>query len=407
MGTNHESMRRRNLSGMLQIIHNEGEVSRAALTTRMRLAPSTIGDLLSELEALGFISLEDPTDHTTAGRPSPVARAQSGRVRVLAADVGGDHIGAGVFGLGGVLLARAQVPTPSSHEAGEVAEATAVLLRELAADLPADALVLGVGVGVAGVVGQDEVVRLAPYLGWRDVSFLELLRARLPSPLLIRGANDADLGALAEHRRGAGVGVSNMLYIGCDDVGVGGGIIVDGRPYRGEGGFAGEIGHMLIDPRGRPCGCGSSGCWETEICVARVAQTLGIPAAGPDEVARALAGISTPPVELLAVGEFLGLGIASLVNILNVGLVVLGGNLRDLYAVVKDTTDAALARGALRASLAQTAVVPSQLGADAVLLGASEMIVNTLFEDPTRALGDVPMGSVTTARGRALEVTAR
>ena len=155
-------------------------------------------------------------------------------------------------GAGCGLVARA-------HEPEEVAEATAVLLRELAADLPADALVLGIGVGVAGIVGQDEVVRLAPHLGWRDVALLELLRARLPSPLLIRAGNDADLGALAEHRRGAGVGVSNLLYIGCDDFGVGGGIIVDGKPYRGEGGFAGEIGHMLIDPRGRQCNCGSRG----------------------------------------------------------------------------------------------------------------------------------------------------
>ena len=406
VGTNHESMRRRNLSGMLQIIHNEGEVSRAGLTTRMRLAASTIGDLLCELEALGFIALEDPTDHTTAGRPSPVARARSGRVRVLAADVGGDHIGAGVFGLGGVMLARAQAHTPSSHEPEEVAEATAVLLRELAADLPADPLVLGIGVGVAGIVGQDEVVRMAPHLGWRDVAFLELLRARLPSPLLIRAGNDADLGALAEHRRGAGVGMSNMLYIGCDDFGVGGGIIVDGKPYRGDGGFAGEIGHMLIDPRGRACNCGSSGCWETEISVARVAQTLGMPGAGLHEVATALAGISQPSAELVAVGEYLGLGIGSLVNILNVGLVVLGGNLRDLYPVVKDTTDAALAKAALPAPLAQITVMPSQMGADAVLVGASEMIVNTLFEDPTRSLTDIPMGSITTAQGLPLEVTS-
>ena len=132
-----------------------------------------------------------------------------------------------------------------------------------------------------------------------------------------------------------------------------------------------------------------------------------MPGAGLHEVATALAGISRPSAELVAVGEFLGLGIASLVNILNVGLVVLGGNLRDLYPVVKDTTDAALARAALPAPLAQITVMPSQMGADAVLVGASEMIVNTLFENPTQALADVPMGSFTTAHGRALEVTSR
>ena len=131
-----------------------------------------------------------------------------------------------------------------------------------------------------------------------------------------------------------------------------------------------------------------------------------MPGAGLHEVATALAGISQPSAELVAVGEYLGLGIGSLVNILNVGLVVLGGNLRDLYPVVKDTTDAALARAALPAPLAQITVMPSQMGADAVLVGASEMIVNTLFENPTRALTEIPMGSITTAQGLPLEVTS-
>lgn len=394
VGTNHESMRQRNLMVMIQTIHAEGPLSRAELTARMQLAASTVGDLLSELESVGFVVVEEPTRRRTAGRPSPLVRADSGRVRVLAADVGGDHISAGAFGLGGTMLSRAQAATPRSHDPEDVARVTSELLERLVADLAPESELLGIGVGVAGVVGKDETVRFAPHLGWHDVAFADLLRARLTAPLLIRVANDADLGALADHRRGVAVGVANVLYVGCDDFGVGGGLIFNGVPYRGAGGFAGELGHMLIDPHGRRCQCGRDGCWETEIGLARVAETLELGDSDLSRVRQALANLDENPPALDRVGTYLGLGIASLVNILNVDLVVLGGSLRDLYPVVKRTTDSAFSRAALPALQELATIVPSGIGSDAVLVGGCEMVVSSVFEGPVRALADVDTCSV-------------
>ncbi len=98
---------------------------------------------------------------------------------------------------------------------------------------------------------------MAPNLGWIDVPLGRRLAAALATPVPISVANEADLGALAEHRRGAAVGVDDVLYVS-GEVGVGGGIIVDGRPMTGVAGYSGEVGHIPFDPDGRPCRCGRS-----------------------------------------------------------------------------------------------------------------------------------------------------
>ena len=125
---------------------------------------------------------------------------------------------------------------------------------------------VGVGVGVRGVVRHsDGLVRFAPNLGWVDVPLGELRRRRCCRATCPSwSANDADLGARAEHIRGAARGARSVVYLS-GEVGVGGGILLEGGPLTGAGGYAGEVGHMVVNPRGRACRCGSTGCWETEI----------------------------------------------------------------------------------------------------------------------------------------------
>ncbi len=99
---------------------------------------------------------------------------------------------------------------------------------------------------------MDGHVAMASSLGWTDLPLADIVRERLPADLRVEVANDADLGAIAEHMRGAGDGVQHLVYVGVDDPGVGGGIIVDGRVFRGAGGYAGEFGHMVVNPDGPP-----------------------------------------------------------------------------------------------------------------------------------------------------------
>lgn len=391
-GENHESMRRRNLGAVLRLVHEESEISRAAVTTRMQLARGTVGGLLDELERLGLLGLEEATGPRAAGRPSLIAKARLGSARIFAADIGTDHISAGYLGLGATLFAHSRRRTPPRQDPETVADVVADMFRDFA-DLktPTTAL-LGVGIGIPGMVSEDQVVRSAPNLGWQEVPFAALIRKRLPGPHPTLTANDADLGALAEHRRGAAKGSTDVVYIGCDDFGVGGGLIFNGAQYFGSAGYAGELGHLPINPAGRTCHCGSRGCWETEIGTARVAEVLGT-STDIASVATALHNVSIPSPELNEVGAYLGRGIAAIINLLNVNHIVLGGTLAHLYPTVRLATDTAIELTALRALRSTVTVELSQLGDHAPLLGAAEMIVDSLVADPVAYVEEIqPLG---------------
>jgi predicted NBD/HSP70 family sugar kinase len=387
-GTNQEAVRRHNLGTLLTHLHHDGQLSRAELTARMGLNRSTIGALVGELVSLGAVVETAPSGgRTGAGRPSLDVQPNSQEVVVLAIEVGVDMLRAARVGLGGSILARRNAPTPTTGRVEDVASAVVRLLRQVSAGVPKNAAVIGVGIGVPGVVRQrDGLVRFAPNLAWTDVPFADVLRARMGGDLTLLLANDADLGALAEHTRGAGASHANMVFL-AGDVGVGGGVIVGGQPLHGVGGYAGEVGHLMVNPRGRTCRCGSRGCWETEIGAPVIGAALRSPATDVETLSERLAQVRTPPAALRTVGRYLGLGLASIVNLLNPEVIVLGGVLRALYPVVREVTDEALGRAALTAAREQVRVVVPQLGADAVLLGAAERAFRPLLEDPARALG--------------------
>src|SRR2546430_13494089 len=162
-----------------------------------------------------------------------------------------------------------------------------------------------------------------------------------PYPTLFRSGdlpimlgNAADLAALAEHTRGAAIDSDNVVYLH-GDVGIGGGIIAGGRPVAGHGGYGGEVGHMVVNRNGRPCGCGSRGCWETEIgehALLRAADRDGTGRDGILAVVEAAArGDAVAQAAVRQVGDWLGFGVANLVNIFNPETVVFGGTFRAVY----------------------------------------------------------------------------
>ena len=232
------------------------------------------------------------------------------------------------------------------------------------------------------------VVTMAPNLGWRDVPLGERLADALGTSLPIAVANEADLGALAELRRGAAVGAQHVLFIS-GEVGVGGGLIVDGQQLTGAGGFAGEVGHMPVNPDGRTCRCGSVGCWETEIGEGALLRRAGHPPdAGREEVEAVLreAAAGAPDVleALDAVGRWLGFGLAGLVNVFNPQVVVLGGLFGRIHPFVEDDAAARSSIGwrcRRRGRACASSRPPS--ACDAPLLGAAELAFEPLLADPS------------------------
>jgi predicted NBD/HSP70 family sugar kinase len=246
---------------------------------------------------------------------------------------------------------------------------------------------IGIGVAVAGIVRRsDGFVVMAPNLGWRDLPLGAPLARALEATVPISIANEADLGALAELHRGAAVGAADVLYLS-GEVGVGGGLIVDGRPLTGVAGFGGEVGHFPVNPNGVACQCGSFGCWETEVGEEALLRLAGHPPAagwaGVDAVIEeARAGSPVALAAFAAVGRWLGIGLAGLINVFNPRLVVMGGLFGRIHPFVADALEAELGRRTLAGSHALVRVVPARLGVDAPLLGAAELAFGPLLADP-------------------------
>jgi predicted NBD/HSP70 family sugar kinase len=328
---------------------------------------------------------------------------------VMGLETAVDSLAVAVVGLGGEVHELVRVDRPRGRFSVEETIDDLVELSRLArARMPAKRSLMGIGVSVVGIVRRsDGFVRMAPNLGWRDVPFGERLIAALGVDVPVWIANDADLGALAEQRRGAAVGMDHVLFIS-GEVGVGGGLIVGGEPLTGIAGYSGEIGHLPLNPAGVACRCGSVGCWETEVgeraLLTQAGHNPGGGRAEVDAVLREAAQGSPAALSALDnVGRWLGVGLAALVNIFNPQLIVLGGLCGRIFPFVDAPLRAELDRLALRASRELVEVVPSSLGADAPLLGAAELAFDPFLADP---IGIAPTRAATRRRRHALRASA-
>ena len=390
LGLRSETIRRANLSAIVRALHCDGPLSRSELGARTGLTRSAIRVLIGELSAAGLVDELNGPLLGTPGRPSAVVRLRPGRAVVLALEVAVDYLAAALVGIGGQVLRMRRVDRSRARVSVEetirdlVALAGTLTEGDAADDIEE---LVGIAVAFAGIVRRtDDVVAMAPNMGWREVPLGDLLARALGTKLRVMVANEADLGALAEQRRGAGAGVQEMLFIS-GEVGVGGGLIVDGRPMTGATGYGGEIGHMPLNPAGGACGCGSFGCWEVEVGEQALLALAGHPVdGGRSEVDRVLDDARAGDEQALAafdqVGTWLGRGIAGLVNVLNPQLVVLGGLFQRVYQYVEPSLRIEVQRLTLRPTAAVVTIASSSLGVDAPLLGAAELAFERLLDDP-------------------------
>ena len=395
VGQRSETVRRSNLSAIVRELHLRGPLSRSDLVSHTGLTRSAIRGLIGELVAGGLVAETRSAPAGMPGRPSPLVHPEAESAMVLALEVNVDSLAVARVGFGGTIHELVRVDRPRAHVTVDEIVADLVELAEpVMASIPSDGTLVGVGVGVAGIVRRlDGLVRLAPNLGWRDVPLGARLSAALHTAVPLAVANEADLGGLAEHRRGAAVGADNVVFV-IGEVGVGGNVIVNGQPLVGAAGYAGEIGHMAVNPGGSACGCGSFGCWETEIGERAMLVRAGRSAdGGPDAVGELIEAAGAGEPEALAslahVGAWLGIGLASLTNVFNPTLVVLGGVFARIHPLISDALGAILEQHALPASRELVRVVPGALGVDAPLIGAAELAFEPMLADPAVRLAAV------------------
>ena len=386
-GPSQEEVRRHNLGTLLRYVHVHGATSRAELTSRLGLNRSTIGALTAELTVAGLVSEATPRETRGAGRPSLVVRPESAKVYAYALSIEVDRLRAARVGLGGQILDRRETDRPRGMQVLDAVQPLAGFVREMRAEVSDDARYVGTGVAVAGMVRRaDGMVRLAPTIGWVEEPVGAALRDELGDAGKLTVGNHADVSALVEHARGAAVGCDNVVYL-YGDVGVGAGIIADGRRVAGHGGYGGEVGHMVVNPYGRECSCGSRGCWETEIGEYALLKHAG----RTDQTGReavlavvdaAMRGDSQAQFAVRQVGEWIGFGVGNLVNIFNPEAVIFGGTLRDVYLVAAAQIRSRLNAIALPVCREHIRLRTPELSYDAALIGAAELAFEHLLEDP-------------------------
>jgi predicted NBD/HSP70 family sugar kinase len=386
-----DAIRRHNLAVMLSHLHRDGALTRAQLTQRLGVSRSTIGVLVADLISLGLVEEVVPSGGVRVGRPSHVVTPRGDGPFVLAVDVDVTHVTVAAVGIGGTVRRREIVQTggPSATPL-RIAELVVCALDRMRLNgLPGSALA-GVGVSVPGTVNwRSGRVGVAPNLGWRDEAFGSLLQELLPPGVRVVVGNDADLAVLAEHRRGSARGAEDVVFL-MGRIGVGAGILVGGQPLRGHDGYAGEIGHNVVDVSGPPCHCGKNGCTETYIGDGALLHLAERDVPPSDEAVEGLfvdarAGDETALRAVHQVAEPLGRAMANLVNTLNPERVILGGSLSGLLELAQPEIEASFTHYAHESQSRTTQFRQPELGADSALLGAAEVAFAELLADPLAA----------------------
>ncbi|WP_410812004.1 ROK family protein [Micromonospora sp. 067-2] len=389
-GPSQDEIRRQNLGALLRHVHVHGATTRAELTTTLGLNRSTIGALTADLAGAGLVSETTPKQTRRAGRPSLVVRPESVRVYAYAYSIEVDRLRAARIGLGGAVLDRRELDRPRGLLAVETAPLLAGAVKEMQQAVPAGALCVGTGVAVCPMMRrEDGMARRAPATGWVDEPIGAALGAELGLDQPITVGNVADVAAFAEHARGVAAGCDNVIYL-YGDVGVGAGIIAGGRRLTGHGGYGGEVGHMQVLREGEPCECGSRGCWETVIGEHGLFRAASRPDARGRDALLALfdaagRGDARAQTAVRQAGDWLGFGVANLVNIFNPEMVIFGGTIRDLYLASAAQVRSRLNSNALSACLENVRLRTPKLGQDAALIGAAELAFERLLADPLDA----------------------
>ena len=299
-----------------------------------------------------------------------------------AIDVGGTKIAVGVVDSGGRILARDEGPTAPEQGYAAALQRIEEMLRRALQECGRS--IEGIGIGSTGPIDPETGVfgEVGTLPGWRGSPLAPDLERAFGVPARVE--NDADAAALGEAAWGAGRGSRTLVYVTVS-TGIGVGLLLDGRIYRGAGGAHPEIGHMVIDAHGPPCYCRASGCWESlasgpamEAWMEASMRANGATATFPNEALTArriceLARQGDMPAghAVLRGAHYLGLGLANLVTVFCPETIALGGGLMQSADLLLPEALAVVREICTQVPLERTSIVLASLGQDAGLLGAA------------------------------------
>ena len=388
-------VRKHNASLVLHQLRLHAPLSRADLAKRIGLNRSTISSIIAQLLEEGFVH-ETELQTDKVGRPGLSLELNPEGGCALGVEIGVQFVHviltdfvANIQWRRRIRIAETEPQETYLHIAQEMARQALTKANEL------EMRVLGIGICLPGMVDvRTGELKYAPNLKWHDIPIRQKWVERFGLPVFVE--NDANAAAMGEYYFGVARDAPNFIYLSAG-AGLGGGIVIDGQLFRGRGGFAGEIGHMTIDPNGEPCICGKRGCWETLVGPRTVIEKYKRRSdwGGPSTLRQDLEDIGFAEIveaagigDLVAmavlqdVGTYLGIGIANLVNVFNPQLVVLGGELSVAGELLVPVIIETVKQNSLFPMRTALSIVPSSHGTDHCVLGAVALILDDLLGEP-------------------------
>ncbi|WP_183091810.1 ROK family transcriptional regulator [Mycetocola lacteus] len=412
---NADGMRRHNLAAVLEIIHRRRQLSRTEITRASGLSRSSIKGLVAELETLGLCFESEPLANNRSGRPSPMVQP---RPDVLSVAVMRDANGITVAlaTLGAKIVWRRAVPLPRNVSARDTADIVATTIAEARQELPAGAVLVGIGVATPGfVTGDNHEFVSASSLGWDAEPFARYLTEATGIPAETR--YDGHLGVLAESIWGAGLDRKNVVYFYGGPGGIGTAVLVGGHLLTGNTGIAASFAHATVRPGGGRCWCGARGCFQVEVTQYDILQALGeigaLPELPPEAAEdRSPRTVYAPPHDddpvlpeppqspherLESYLSRTGAALRAAVIAYDPELILFDGFFSHLLAYDPDALASYCVISSFDSMRQRVELGTPALGPDLLLLGAADLGFRRLLADPLGVIGGQPAGTDTTA----------
>ena len=392
-------VRRMNRAIILEVFRTHHTLSRARLAIMTGLNPSTVSNIIGELIQENLIRETDLV-HSSTGRPGRLLEINPDGGCALGIEINVDYIEFLITDFAANVLWRQK--QASSPEVGQ--EVIMIEISHLAEKASAfikshQSRLLGVGVGVPGLVDVSSgLLKVAPNLKWFNVPVREVLSNYFDCPIYVE--NEANAAALGEYYFGATRNLQDFIYLSTG-FGLGCGYVIGGKLFRGMSGYAGEAGHMIMDINGEQCGCGNRGCWETFVGPRAIEQNVqrslesGAKSSLQDIANGDLKKITFDDVleaakngdqisldALKKVAYYLGIGIANLVNLLDVEVIVLGGVLSKACSLIINDIDQVVSSNMLDPEKDHLRIMSSAHGADACVMGAIALVLDDFIREP-------------------------
>jgi glucokinase-like ROK family protein len=396
---NLELVQKINRSIVLNVIRDKGPLSRADVSRRTKLTRSTVSSIVSYLTKKNLVR-ETGLSSSGVGRRGILLELNPKAYYVVGIDLGTLNTIAAVVDLEGKIVERVEHPTNGEKNRDDVIERVKTAIHEVISTSNLNLQkIAGIGLAVPGLVDSKKgMILFIPNFGWKDTPLREILEEEFHTPIFID--NNANAMALSEAQFGIGRGVKNFICVNIG-IGIGSGVIINREIYRGETECTGEIGHTTVDYNGPKCSCGNNGCLE-------------VMAAGPAIARRAVKAIregrKTVITELVEenlnqitaavvaraanqddrlareimekTGEYLGTGIANIINLFNPQMVIIGGGVAQAGSLIFDPLKRTMKKRAFSVPAKVVKIATPSLGRDCTVIGAASLVLKEIFKSP-------------------------